>query len=127
MKIEPISTDKAPKAVGPYSQAIKANGFIFISGQIPLDPATSKVLEAPSVDQARLVLNHIKAILEASNSSLRDVVKVEIFLANMDDFKAINSVYGEFFDQAPLPARQAVEVSRLPLDVKVEISCIAAI
>ncbi len=126
MTIEPKHSIKAPKAIGPYSQAIKANGFLFISGQLPLDPASMKIIDEDASKQAKLVLSHLKAILEDSGLSLAEVVKVDLFLANMDDFKAINEVYGQFFSFEPKPARVAFEVSRLPLDVKVEISCIAA-
>ena len=126
MKIESKHSLRAPKAVGPYSQAIKANGFLFISGQIPLDPLKMAIIEGDAPEQAQLVLSHLKAILEDSGLSLAHVVKVEVFLANMDDFKAVNEVYSTFFDQAPQPARQAFEVSKLPLGAKVEISCIAA-
>lgn len=124
--ITSYTSKKAPKAIGPYSQAVRAGDLLFISGQIPLDPTTMQIIQADAPEQARLVLNHLKAILEEAGLSLERVVKAEVFLANMNDFKAVNEVYAEFFNQPPMPARQAFEVSKLPLGAKVEISCIAA-
>jgi 2-iminobutanoate/2-iminopropanoate deaminase len=119
-----IKTDKAPQAIGPYSQAIATNGMIFASGQIAIDPATGKLQEGSIEDQARLVLNNLKAVLEAGGSSFDNVVKCTVFLQDMNDFSKMNAVYAEFF-RSPYPARAAVQVARLPKDVKVEIEAIA--
>ena len=119
-----IRTDKAPKAIGPYSQAIEANGLIFCSGQIPLEPATMTVVAGGVEEQTRQVLKNLAAVLEAAGSSLDQAVKCTVFLQDMADFAAMNKVYGEFF-KPPAPARAAVQVARLPRDVKVEIECIA--
>jgi len=119
-----IKTDKAPKAIGPYSQAIAANGLVFASGQIPIDPATGKLNTGSIEEQTRLVLNNLKAVLEAAGSSLDKAVKCTVFLQDMNDFSRMNEVYGEFF-KPPYPARAAVQVARLPKDVKVEIEAIA--
>jgi 2-iminobutanoate/2-iminopropanoate deaminase len=123
MKIE-IKTEHAPQAIGPYSQAIEANGFIFASGQIPIDPASGELLLGTIEEQTRLSLNNLKAVLEAGGSSLDKVVKCSVFLEDMDDFTKMNGVYAEFFN-SPYPARAAVQVARLPKDVKVEIEAIA--
>ncbi|MFP4081406.1 MAG: RidA family protein [Candidatus Aminicenantes bacterium] len=119
-----IKTDKAPKAIGPYSQAIEANGFIFASGQIPIHPSTGELMTGSIQDQTRLVLNNLKAVLETGGSSLDRAVKCTVFLQDMNDFSEMNAVYGEFF-KPPYPARAAVQVARLPKDVKVEIEAIA--
>lgn len=119
-----IKTEKAPQAIGPYSQAIEANGFIFASGQIAIDPATGELMSGTVEEQTRLVLANLKAVLEAGGSSLDHVVKCSVFLQDMDDFSKMNTVYAEFFD-SPYPARAAVQVARLPKDVKVEIEAIA--
>jgi len=119
-----IKTEKAPQAIGPYSQAVEANGFVFCSGQIPIDPATGKLINGTVEEQTRLVLNNLKAVLEAAGSSLEKVVKCNVFLQDMNDFTKMNAVYGEFF-KSPYPARAAVQVVRLPKDVKVEIEAIA--
>ena len=119
-----ISTDKAPKAIGPYSQAIKAGDFLFCSGQIPLDPATMQIVGTNAAEQTRQVLANITAVLEASDRDLSHVVKTTIFLKDMGDFSAVNEVYGEYFKIDP-PARSTVEVARLPKDVLVEIEAIA--
>ncbi len=120
-----IKTDNAPQAIGPYSQAIEANGFVFASGQIAIDPATGNLDTGLSVEQqTRQVLNNLKAVLEAAGSSMAKVVKCTVFLQDLNDYTAMNAVYGEFFP-APYPARAAVEVARLPKDVKVEIEAIA--
>lgn len=119
-----IKTEKAPQAIGPYSQAIEANGFIFASGQIAIDPATGELVMGTVEEQTRLVLTNLKAVLEAGGSSLDKVVKCSVFLEDMDDFTKMNGVYAEFFN-APYPARAAVQVARLPKDVKVEIEAIA--
>jgi len=121
-----IQTPDAPKAIGPYSQGIVANGFVFCSGQIPLVPETGEILLGSVEDQTRQVLKNLKAILEAAGSSTDRVVKCIVFLQDMNDFQAMNKVYGEFF-KPPFPARAAVQVARLPRDVKVEIEAIAVV
>ena len=121
-----VQTDKAPKAIGPYSQGIVANGFVFCSGQIPIDPATGELNMGTIEDQTRQVLKNVGAVLEAAGSSYDDVVKTTVFLQDMNDFAKMNAVYAEFF-KAPSPARAAVQVARLPRDVKVEIEAIALV
>jgi 2-iminobutanoate/2-iminopropanoate deaminase len=121
---EEIKTDRAPKAIGPYSQAIAANGFIFASGQIPIDPASGEIVAGSIEDQTRCVLRNLSAVLEAAGTSLHGVVKATVFLQDMNDFTRMNAVYGEFF-KPPYPARAAVQVARLPKDVKVEIEAVA--
>lgn len=120
---EIISTEKGPKAIGPYSQAIKANGFVFISGQTAFDPA-GKPIEGDTGKQTERTLENLKAILEAAGSSLDRVVKVSVFLKDMNDFSAMNEVYARYFPANP-PARSTVEVARLPRDFRVEIDLIA--
>jgi 2-iminobutanoate/2-iminopropanoate deaminase len=119
-----VQTDNAPGAIGPYSQAIKANGFVFASGQVPLDPATGKMVEGGIGEQTERALNNLKAVLEAAGSSLDRVVKTTVFLADLGDFVEMNEAYGKFFGEHP-PARSTVEVSRLPRDARVEIDVIA--
>lgn len=119
-----ISTKDAPAAIGPYSQAIKANGFIFTSGQIAIDPATQQVVAGDVAAQTERVLKNLSEILEAAGSGLGKVVRSTVFLKNMNDFAAMNQVYGKYFSSAP-PARSTVEVARLPKDVLVEIDVIA--
>lgn len=119
-----IATEKAPAAVGPYSQAIKANGFVYTAGQIPLDPTTGNTVEGDIQAQTHRALQNLQLVLEAAGSNLGNVVKTTVFLQNMDDFGAMNEVYGRFFEHAP-PARSAVEVARLPLGVDVEIEAVA--
>lgn len=119
-----IKTDKAPAAIGPYSQAIATESMIFASGQIAIDPATGQLNTGSVEDQTRLVLNNLKAVLEAGGSTMDNVIKCTVFLENMDDFSRMNAVYAEFFSP-PYPARAAVQVARLPRDVKVEIEAIA--
>jgi 2-iminobutanoate/2-iminopropanoate deaminase len=121
---EIISTEKGPKAIGPYSQAIKANGFVFISGQTAFDPATGKPIEGDTAKQTVRTFENLKAILEAAGSSFDRVVKVSVFLKDMDDFSAMNEVYARYFPANP-PARSTVEVARLPRDFRVEIDLIA--
>ena len=121
---EVISTDRGPKAIGPYSQAIRANGFIFISGQVAFDPATSQIVEGDTARQTARVLDNLKAIVEAAGSSLEHTVKATVFLKDMNDFAAMNDVYAHYFSKNP-PARSTVEVARLPRDVRVEIDLIA--
>lgn len=119
-----ISTKDAPQAIGPYSQAIKANGLIFTSGQIAIDPATQNVIEGDIAAQTERVLRNVSEILEAAGSGLGKVVRSTVFLKNMTDFSAMNQVYAKYFSSAP-PARSTVEVARLPKDVLVEIDVIA--
>ena len=121
---EVIATDAGPKAIETYSQAIKANGLVFLSGQIPLDPATQQLIAGDVAAQTERVLQNITGILTAAGSSLSQVVKTTVFLKSMNDFAAINEVYGRHFSAAP-PARSTVEVARLPKDVLVEIDVIA--
>ena len=117
------STD-APGALGPYSQAIDCGDFVFCSGQVPIDPATGKLIGGDVAEQTRRVLKNLEAVLVAADLSLGHVVKTTIYLASMDDFQAVNGAYAEFFGEAP-PARAAVEVSRLPIGAQVEIDAIA--
>jgi len=119
-----ISTDRGPKAIGPYSQAIRANGFLFVSGQIPLDPRTQQVVEGDVGGQTERVLENLKGIVEAAGSSLDRVVKTTVYLKDLADFAAMNEVYGRYFSSQP-PARATVEVARLPRDVRVEIELMA--
>jgi 2-iminobutanoate/2-iminopropanoate deaminase len=121
---EIISTKDAPQAIGPYSQAIKSNGFIFTSGQIAIDPATQQVITGDIAAQTERVLRNLSEILEAAGSGLGKVLRCTVFLKTMDDFAAMNQVYGKYFSSAP-PARSTVEVARLPKDVLVEIDVIA--
>jgi 2-iminobutanoate/2-iminopropanoate deaminase len=122
--IEKIQTDGAPQAIGPYSQAVKTGGFVFASGQIPLDPASMQIVEGDVRIQAARVLENLQAVLEASGSSLEQVVKTTVFLADMNDFAAMNEVYATFFG-ATRPARSTVEVARLPRDARIEIDVVA--
>jgi 2-iminobutanoate/2-iminopropanoate deaminase len=124
MDREPISTDKAPKAIGPYAQAIKATGFIYTAGQIPIDPKTGNFVEGGIAAQTRQVLENLSAVLEAADSSLERAVKATVFLKNMDDFAAMNEVYAEYFGTAK-PARSTVAVAELPRGALVEIDLIA--
>ena len=121
---EVISTEDAPKAIGPYSQAILAGGFVFTSGQVAIDPSTQQVIAGDVAAQTERVLMNLAAILQVSGSSLEQVVRCTVFLKNMGDFAAMNEVYGRYFKQSP-PARSTVEVARLPKDVLVEIDAIA--
>ncbi|HOU75098.1 RidA family protein [Tenuifilum sp.] len=119
-----ICTEKAPKAVGPYSQAVEANGFLFISGQIPIDPSTGKVVEGRIKEQTEQVLKNIGAILKEAGLDYKNVVKTTCLLSDMDNFAAMNEVYARYFT-SEMPARAAYGVVRLPLGVMVEIECIA--
>jgi 2-iminobutanoate/2-iminopropanoate deaminase len=121
---EVIATEQAPKAIGPYSQAIRAQGLIFTSGQIAIDPATAQIVAGDVSTQTDRVLKNLAAILQASGSTLEKVLRCTVFLKNMGDFAAMNEVYGRYFKQAP-PARSTVEAARLPKDVLVEIDVIA--
>ena len=124
--IETISTDAAPKALGPYSQALKAGGFVFCSGQIPINPETNTIEAVTIEDQTRQAISNLRNVLDKAGASLADVVKTTVFIKDMNDFAALNAVYAEMFGDAK-PARSCVEVARLPKDVKVEIECIAAV
>ena len=119
-----ISTQDAPQAIGPYSQAIRANGWVFVSGQVAIDPATQQVIRGDVAAQTDRVLKNLAGILQAAGTGLEKVVRSTVFLKNMSDFGAMNEVYGKFFSAAP-PARSTVEVARLPKDVLVEIDVIA--
>ena len=119
-----ISTDNAPKAIGPYSQAIRANGLIFVSGQTPIDPATQQLLNGNIGEQTERVLRNIQAILTQAGSSMAKVVRCGVFLKDMSDFTAMNEVYGKFFKSDP-PARTTIQAARLPKDCMVEIDAIA--
>ena len=124
MKI--ISTPNAPAAMGAYSQAVISNGFAFLSGQIPLDPATAKIVDGDISAQTERVLENLKAVLEACGSSLGQVVKTTVYIKDMGEFAKMNEVYGRYFPSNP-PARATVEVARLPRDVRIEIDCIATV
>ena len=121
-----ISTLAAPAAIGPYSQAVQVGEFVYLSGQIPLNPATMEVQSDDVAAQTKQVLENVKAVLTAANLTFENVFKCTIFLADMEDFAKVNTVYATYFSENP-PARSCVEVSRLPRDVKVEIECIAKI
>ena len=122
--METIATDKAPAALGPYSQAIRANGMIYCSGQIPINPATGAIEAKTIEEQTAQSITNLKNVLEKAGSSLAKVVKTTVFIKDMNDFAALNKVYAELFGDAK-PARSCVEVARLPKDVLVEIECIA--
>ena len=122
--MEIISTDRAPQALGPYSQAIRANGFIFCAGQIPIDPAAGAVVATTVEDQTRQAITNLRQVLEAAGSGLDKVVKTTVFISDMNDFAAVNGVYAEMFG-ATKPARSCVQAARLPKDVKLEIEAIA--
>jgi len=121
---EIIQTDQAPQAIGPYSQAIRSNGLIFASGQIPTDPQTGQFVPGGIAEQTEQVLKNLAAVLEAAGSGLNRVVKTTVFLIDLQEFAAMNEVYGRFFKEAP-PARATVEAARLPRDARVEIEAIA--
>jgi 2-iminobutanoate/2-iminopropanoate deaminase len=119
-----VTTSKAPKAIGPYSQAVKCNGLIFVSGQVAIDPATQQVIEGDVAAQTERVMKNLSAILTASGSKMDQVLRSTVFLKNMDDFAAMNAVYAKYFKAEP-PARSTVEVARLPKNVLLEIDVIA--
>jgi 2-iminobutanoate/2-iminopropanoate deaminase len=121
---EIISTENAPGAIGPYSQAIKTGGMIFCSGQIPIDPVTGEFVSSDVAEQTEQVLKNLEAVLKAAGSGLDKVVKTTVFLADMGDFAAMNEVYGRYFDENK-PARATVQAAALPRDARVEIECIA--
>jgi 2-iminobutanoate/2-iminopropanoate deaminase len=119
-----IATESAPRAIGPYSQAIRANGLVFVSGQVAIDPSTQQVIDGDVSAQTDRVIKNLAAILKAAGTSLEKAVRTTVFLKNISDFGAMNEVYGRYFSSAP-PARSTVEVARLPKDVLVEIDVIA--
>lgn len=123
MKTE-IRTSNAPAAIGPYSQAIEVNGMIYTSGMIPINPQTGELITGSVEEQAKQALSNLKALIEASGSSMDKVVKTVVFIKNMDDFSKINAIYEDFFT-SPYPARSCVEVARLPKDVAIEVEAIA--
>ena len=122
---QPISTKSAPAAIGPYSQAIRAGGFVFLSGQIPLDPVSGQIVEGDIGAQTERVMKNLAAVLEAAGCTFDDVVRTTIFLTTLGDFQAVNETYGRYFGAVP-PARATVQVAALPRGVKVEIDAIAA-
>ena len=124
MSIKIVKSEKAPAPIGPYSQAIEANGFIFTSGQIAIDPQNGTLLNSGVEDQAKLVFENLKAVLEAGGSGLNKVIKTTIYLKDMNEFTKVNSIYSDYFGSS-LPARSTVEISRLPKDVQIEVDCIA--
>jgi 2-iminobutanoate/2-iminopropanoate deaminase len=124
MKPQVVATDNAPKAIGPYSQAIRVGPMVFLAGQIPIDPKTNQLLVGTIEEETTLVLNNLKAVLEASGMSMADVVSTTVFMKDLNDFPKMNAVYGTYFQNNP-PARATVQVARLPRDVKVEIAAIA--
>jgi 2-iminobutanoate/2-iminopropanoate deaminase len=124
MKPEVIATDKAPKAIGPYSQAIKVGRTLYLAGQIPIDPTTNQVVVGTVEQETTLVLNNLKAVLEANGMTMANVVSTTVFMQDLNEFPKMNTIYGTYFQSAP-PARATVQVARLPRDVKVEISAIA--
>ena len=121
-----VATDRAPQAIGPYSQAVRAGNLVFASGQIPIDPATGEFVAGGIAEQTEQVLRNLTAVFEAAGLGLNQVVKTTVFLANMDDFTLMNEVYGRFFAQQP-PARATVQAARLPRDARVEIEAIAVV
>jgi 2-iminobutanoate/2-iminopropanoate deaminase len=123
---ETISTENAPGAIGPYSQAVKTGNMVFCSGQIPIDPTTGEFVSSDVAEQTRQVLKNLSAVLKASGTDLNNVVKTTVFLADMNDFTAMNEIYAEFFSENK-PARATVQAARLPRDARVEIDCIAVI
>jgi len=124
--MEIVSTPQAPQALGPYSQAIVQGGFVWCSGQIPIDPAVNAVTAVTIEDQTRQAITNLRHVLEAAGSSLAQVVKTTVFIADMNDFAALNAVYAELFGETK-PARSCVQVARLPKDVKLEIEAVAAL
>jgi len=121
---EIVATERAPRAIGPYSQAVRSGNFLFASGQIPIDPATGEFVAGGITEQTEQVMRNVSAILEAAGAGLQQVVKTTVFLVDMDDFTAMNEVYGRFFGDDP-PARATVQAARLPRDARVEIEAIA--
>lgn len=123
---EIVATDAAPGAIGPYSQAVRAGDFVFCSGQIPIDPASGEFVSNDVAEQTEQVLKNLSAVLQAAGSSLQNVVKTTVFVADMNDFARMNEVYGKYFVENP-PARATVQAARLPKDARVEIECIALV
>ena len=123
---EAVASDAAPKAIGPYSQAIRAGSLLFVSGQIPLDPATGAMVEGDIAAQTRRVFANLQAILEAAGASFDNVVRTTVYLADMNDFATVNEIYGTYFS-SPAPARATVQAARLPKDARVEIDLIASL
>jgi 2-iminobutanoate/2-iminopropanoate deaminase len=123
---EPVQTTDAPAALGPYSQAIKAGGFVYVSGQVAIDPATGEFIGGGIAEQTERVLKNVAAVLAAAGSSLEQIVKTTVFLADMEEFSAMNEVYARFFSAAP-PARATVQAARLPKDARVEIEAVALV
>lgn len=121
-----IATDRAPRAIGPYSQAVRAGNLVFASGQIPIDPATGEFVAGGIAEQTEQVLRNLTAVFEAAGLGMDQVIKTTVFLADMDDFTAMNEIYGRFFGAAP-PARATVQAARLPRDARVEIEAIAMV
>ena len=119
-----IKTDKAPAAIGPYSQAVEVNGMVYTSGVIPVDPATGEIAGSTAADQAEQVFSNLKNLIEASGTTMENIVKTVVFLKDMEDFAAVNGVYAKYFPQ-PYPARSCVGVARLPKDVMLEVEAIA--
>ncbi len=126
MNREIVNTDLAPKAIGPYSQAVISNGFVYTAGQIPINPKTRKIEASDLEGQVRQVLDNLSAVLEASDSSLKEIIKLTVFMVDLNDFAILNNVFKEYFPEDP-PARSAVQVSRLPKDVLVEIEAVAVV
>ena len=126
MQKDIISTNKAPQAIGPYSQAVRFGNLLFVSGQIPLDPVTAEIVKGDIKVQTKRILENLNAILTEGGSSLDNVLRTTIFLANLEDYADVNEMYTEFFDKS-MPARSTVQVSRLPMDVRIEIDAIAGI
>jgi 2-iminobutanoate/2-iminopropanoate deaminase len=122
---QPISSPNAPKAIGPYSPAVRAGQLLFVSGQVPIDPSTGNIIAGDIPAQTRRVLDNVGALLSAGGRSFADVVRTTVFLADMNDFAAMNEVYGQYFSD-PYPARATVEVARLPKDARIEIDVIAS-
>ena len=122
--LSPVSTTAAPKALGPYSQAIKAGQFLFVSGQVPIDPATGNLVEGSIADQTRRAFENVAAILRAGGASFKDVVRTTVYLADLGDFAAMNEVYATLFT-APQPARSTIQAARLPRDARIEVDVFA--
>jgi len=121
-----ISTNKAPQAIGPYSQAVRFDNLLFVSGQIPIEPRSGEILKGNIKEQTKQILENLNSVLEAGGSSLNNVLRTTIFLTNLEDYAAVNETYAQFFEQSR-PARSTVQVSRLPMDVQIEIDAIASI
>lgn len=126
MKMEVISTDKAPKAIGPYSQAIKIQNMVFTSGQIPVNPSSGEVVDGGIENQTIQVLENLRAVLVEAGTGFENVVKTTVYIKDMKDFPLVNNIYGQYFKE-PYPARSCVEVARLPMDVLIEIEAVAIV